>query len=275
MGLLEEIAAQKRRAEFVDALYLATLNGDLERARAVLEPQLTTGAPAGEDDENASEIEVPEWSFEDAFGWTPLHCAAAQGSSELVTLFLDAGLPVDIWHKKNAQRALHRASDEGHAGVISLLVERGAAVNAIGIDGATALHHACAAGHVEAIRALLTCEGIRVNARTLHRHTPLMAAAMRGHDAAIRELLSDGRARIDARDQNGWSALHHAVSAPERALEAAAELIRAGADRSLQSIGSRPVFAVGAGQALLSAVDELLAAEAAAAAPEAAPEAAS
>ncbi|KAL8838838.1 MAG: hypothetical protein Q9170_001960 [Blastenia crenularia] len=74
-------------------------------------------------------------------GWSPLLCAASNGSTECIDWLLQAGCIVS-GTAKNESTALHLASQYASSRSVQLLLDRGSNVNAVTQDGSTALHNA-------------------------------------------------------------------------------------------------------------------------------------
>ncbi len=65
----------------------------------------------------------------DRDGYTPLACAARQGSLACARLLLEAGALPDLAESHSKWTPLMRAAEQGHAEVVRLLAEKGADVN--------------------------------------------------------------------------------------------------------------------------------------------------
>uniref|UniRef100_A0A8C1N7W8 Caskin-2 n=1 Tax=Cyprinus carpio TaxID=7962 RepID=A0A8C1N7W8_CYPCA len=177
-----------------------------------------------------------------------LHHAALTGTTELLSLLLEAQAVVDI-KDSNGMRPLHYAAWQGKADSVLMLLRSGAAVNNASHDGQIPLHLAAQYGHYEVSEMLLqhqsnpcilnkakktpldlACEFGRVKVAQLllssnmvasllegdrkdgsdsNCNTPLHLAARNGHKDIIRLLLKAG---IDInRTTKAGTALHEAA----------------------------------------------------------------
>jgi Ankyrin repeats (3 copies)/Ankyrin repeats (many copies) len=123
---------------------------------------------------------------------TPLHKAAASGSTDVAKLLLDHGAKVDARDFLGAT-PLSWAATGGHKNVATLLLARGALVNArtradetsVHPAAETPLHLAAASGNKEMV-ALLLARGADVNARNGDGQTPLEEMQASSLDAATK-----------------------------------------------------------------------------------------
>uniref|UniRef100_A0A671KA54 CASK interacting protein 2 n=1 Tax=Sinocyclocheilus anshuiensis TaxID=1608454 RepID=A0A671KA54_9TELE len=187
-------------------------------------------------------------NYQDPDGFSALHHAALTGTTELLSLLLDAQAVVDI-KDSNGMRPLHYAAWQGKADSVLMLLRSGAAVNNASHDGQIPLHLAAQYGHYEVSEMLLqhqsnpcilnkakktpldlACEFGRVKVAQLllssnmvasllegdrkdgsdsNCNTPLHLAARNGHKDVIRLLLKAG---IDInRTTKAGTALHEAA----------------------------------------------------------------
>jgi ankyrin repeat protein len=86
---------------------------------------------------------------------------------------------------------LHRAAAAGHVSVIEQLISHGASVSAEDFRGAQPLHFACLCGHVDAAHSLLSA-GADCHAAARGGLTPATAATIEGHVDVLRLLKSLG-----------------------------------------------------------------------------------
>ncbi|XP_051889156.1 caskin-2-like isoform X2 [Pristis pectinata] len=93
-------------------------------------------------------------NYQDSDGFSALHHAALSGSTELISLLLEAQAMVDI-KDSNGMRPLHYAAWQGKVEPVRLLLRAGAAVNLASQDGQIPLHLAAQYGHYEVSEMLL------------------------------------------------------------------------------------------------------------------------
>lgn len=205
-------------------------------------------------------------------GTTALHWAARWGDLETATLLLGAGANPMAANRDGAT-PMFLASENGNAPMLAKLLQAGANVNAPVLPhGETALMMASRSGHLDAVAVLLD-HTANVNAReNLRGTTALMWAAEQDHAGVVHLLIAHG-AKIDAQSKiftalrrrglgfapviataggtarplpeapikGGLTALTFA--AREGALDAARELIAAGANvNQVSADGSSPLL---------------------------------
>ncbi|KAJ8363644.1 hypothetical protein SKAU_G00124750 [Synaphobranchus kaupii] len=187
-------------------------------------------------------------NYQDSDGFSALHHAALTGTTELISLLLEAQATVDI-KDSNGMRPLHYAAWQGKADSVLMLLRSGASVNGSSHDGQIPLHLAAQYGHYEVSEMLLqhqsnpcminkakktpldlACEfgrlkvaqlllssnmivalleGERRDGSDSSFNTPLHLAARNGHKDIIRLLLKAG---IDInRATKAGTALHEAA----------------------------------------------------------------
>jgi ankyrin repeat protein len=96
----------------------------------------------------------------DRHGWTVLHCGAANGQLDCVSLALELGADVNS-RNHIGSTPLHNASSNNHVDVVRMLLDAGASINATHDFICTPLYNAMHNGHVEVWR-LLVDRGARV-----------------------------------------------------------------------------------------------------------------
>jgi ankyrin repeat protein len=82
---------------------------------------------------------INDQEYRDMINQTPIIVAAQHGCTDIVRLFLEAGIK-DINHKNDqGESALLAAAQEGHKQVVQILLDAGADINQPNSDGETAL----------------------------------------------------------------------------------------------------------------------------------------
>jgi serine/threonine-protein phosphatase 6 regulatory ankyrin repeat subunit B len=148
-----------------------------------------------------------------ARGWgevTPMHAAAAEGHTNILSLLLDHGVDVDLQGGVNGATPLQRALWNGKLEAGQYLLHRGADINARNQDNWTALFCAVFEGHVEFARMLLK-RGAVVDDRATDGKTPLHWAVITNSIQAMRLLLEHG-ADVNVRNKKGNTPFQLAVS---------------------------------------------------------------
>ncbi|XP_064858733.1 caskin-2-like isoform X2 [Oncorhynchus nerka] len=93
-------------------------------------------------------------NYQDLDGFSALHHAALTGTTELLSLLLEAQATVDI-KDINGMRPLHYAAWQGKADSVLLLLRAGASVNTLSQDGHIPLHLSAQYGHYQVSEMLL------------------------------------------------------------------------------------------------------------------------
>ncbi|XP_016401565.1 caskin-2-like isoform X2 [Sinocyclocheilus rhinocerous] len=217
-------------------LLLAVKNGDLPLAHKLLAKIKTNR------NKLLGSTKRLNVNYQDQEGFSALHHAALTGTTDLLSLLLEAQATVDI-KDSNGMRPLHYAAWQGKADSVLMLLRAGASVNGASQDGQIPLHLAAQYGHYEVSEMLLqhqsnpctvnkakktpldlACEFGRLKVTQLllssnmvvallegnsRDNTPLHLAARNGHKDIIRLLLKAG---IDInRTTKSGTALHEAA----------------------------------------------------------------
>ncbi|XP_050980956.1 caskin-2 isoform X1 [Labeo rohita] len=217
-------------------LLLAVKNGDLPLAHKLLAKIKTNR------NKLLGSTKRLNVNYQDQDGFSALHHAALTGTTDLLSLLLEAQATVDI-KDSNGMRPLHYAAWQGKADSVLMLLRAGASVNGASQDGQIPLHLAAQYGHYEVSEMLLqhqsnpctvnkakktpldlACEFGRLKVTQLllssnmvvallegngRDNTPLHLAARNGHKDIIRLLLKAG---IDInRTTKSGTALHEAA----------------------------------------------------------------
>ncbi|XP_071257215.1 caskin-2-like isoform X5 [Salvelinus alpinus] len=209
-------------------------------------------------------------NYQDGDGFSALHHAALTGTTDLLSVLLEAQATVDI-KDRNGMRPLHYAAWQGKADSVLMLLRAGAGVNVVSQDGHIPLHLAAQYGHYDVSEMLLqhqsnpclinktkktpldlACEFGRVKVAQLLLssnmvvallegnskepadsgfNTPLHLAARNGHKDIIRLLLKAG---IDInRATKAGTALHEASLYGKT--EVVRQLLEAGIDVNIRN----------------------------------------
>ncbi|KAK3552931.1 hypothetical protein QTP86_029140 [Hemibagrus guttatus] len=96
----------------------------------------------------------PNINYQDPEGFSALHHAALTGTTNLLSLLLEAHATVDI-KDSNGMRPLHYAAWQGKTDSVLLLLRAGASVNGPSQDGQIPLHLAAQYGHYDVSEILL------------------------------------------------------------------------------------------------------------------------
>ena len=145
---------------------------------------------------------------------TCLHLAAQEGHSELVTLFLTKGWPVDVKDRLH-NTPLHLACYRGHANVVQILLRKQANPMLGDTAGRKAIHYACSALTSEALLALLNFNRSVLSSTDNTGRGPfhyLVHNTSPNGAELLRTLLGAGGS-VDQRDSEGRTALHYACEA--------------------------------------------------------------
>lgn len=177
-----------------------------------------------------------------SFGATPLHAAAAHGSTAVIKILLKASSRV-MARDYEGKTPLHYATrgwinSSRHSGdPITLLIQSGANVNAKDESGKTALQNAVSNCEVSMVRKLLHY-GADPNVKDASSYTPLHLAAMQWSSSAqmVKVLLKYG-ARINAKTDDGLTPLHLASQMGN--LDAVRALLNNGASISIKSTSNK------------------------------------
>jgi ankyrin repeat protein len=181
----------------VTPLWLACINHDHE----LVEKLLQAGA-----DPDAQRIT----------GETVLMRCAQTGTVNAVDILLNYGADVNKSESRKGQTALMWAAAGGHSKVVRSLLEHGAKVSSRSNNNFTPLLFSGRSGDVKSAQLLLDA-GADPNEATLTTGNSLVIASAGGHEELALFLLSKG-ADPNAMDENGITALHHAVQSGLAAL---------------------------------------------------------
>ncbi len=176
-------------------------------------------------------------------GWTPLHSAAAKGSTNVIELLLkrkapvnaisQSGTPLDLAKnykqpvaaamlqakrgREGREVSIHMAAAKGDSIALQAFLRRGVKVNTPGpLHKSTPLHWAAGAGKINTMEVLISL-GANVDALSNSNATPLHQAALRNRLEAVKLLIrsnadlnnqnKSGHTPLDYATANGWTDL--------------------------------------------------------------------
>ena len=183
-------------------------------------------------------------------GFTALHYACKyHGSPEVLSCLINNGADVDAHSSFNHNNHIFLLPSEngyadsgkgvtpliiaaggGHLSVVTFLINEGADVSLPDYYGRTALHFAVGSSDnsCEILRCLIE-NGADINKGRNDKQTPLMVAAENGQVSVATFLIEHG-ADVELQDEDGNTALHHALFDPDVSCEILSCLIGSGAD---------------------------------------------
>ena len=136
-----------------------------------------------------------------------LLAAAEGGDVSLVTLYLDAGVPIDCMDA-GGRTPLHLSCRQGHLEIARLLLGRGSnAIDEKDGRGNTPFLYACWGGHVEIARLLLDRGSPAIDEKGGDGDTPLHGACSEGKLEIVTLLLDRGSNAIDEKNGLGFTPL--------------------------------------------------------------------
>ena len=163
----------------------------------------------------------------------PLVLEAGRLTETIAACLVYTPLSAEEQQALDAQLFCAAASAAGEAAKVELLAGEGANVEARKF-GQPVVVVAARKGHTERVEVLLRL-GCDPNARDPAYGSTALVEAARGHGGVVGALLKHGGAELDAVDNDGRTALMHAVANGRAAI--AAQLVEAGADATLRATG--------------------------------------
>ena len=134
--------------------------------------------------------------------------AAKEDDASLVTLFLDAGVPIDCVDRLGST-SLHLSCSYGRLEIATLLLDRGStAIDEKTGNGDTPLHLSCSGGHLEIATLLLDRGSDAIDEKDGSGEAPFFLSCRGEHSEIATLLLDRGSTAIDEKDGNGWTPLH-------------------------------------------------------------------
>ncbi|XP_033732061.1 uncharacterized protein LOC117321665 [Pecten maximus] len=159
------------------------------------------------------------------------HLAAFNGHTELVRLYLNTGIDVNLLNSKNDSAVLW-AARWGHNATVSLLLENNADANIENDKKSTALHWAVRYEQANTVKLLLKKGNVNPNhIRSMGLVAPLVLSSAIGNNRIVKLLLTNG-ADVNIVIRGGECALHYA--AKEGHIKVVKTLLRYGADINMQ-----------------------------------------
>ena len=170
-------------------------------------------------------------------GWTPLHSAAAKGSTNVIALLLkrrapvnaisQSGTPLDLAKgyqqpaaaellqarrgRAGREVSIHMAAAKGDAIAVQAFLRRGVKVDIPGpLHQSTPLHWAGGAGKVNTMEVLISL-GADVDALSDSDATPLHQAVLHNRPEAVK-LLIRGNAGLNSQNKSGYTPLDYATA---------------------------------------------------------------
>jgi len=212
-----EYPVQLRRdiANVKSPLHLAAANGNVNEVKRLL-------------------YDCADVNAKDKTGNIPLHIAASHKQAEIVKLFLDAGVDINVWTNEFSPKTpLHIAAEHGSLEVAKVLIAYGADVNSTDKFGRTPLHSAAEHGAVKIVQLLLS-NGSDVNTKKQRSVQPLHLAVDQGNFEAVKILLANG-ANVNADAGFGRTSLYSAAKHGD--IDIVKLLLANGANTNVNNVG--------------------------------------
>lgn len=215
------------------------MNRCLRWGAALLIVAMTASPLLADADEAKRKLAELQLQYDEAtFLWV-----VKEGRTDLVRLFLEAGMGPNLSDPNSGFTILMLASNMGRAEVADALIAAGADVNARDNTGSTALLTAAVMGHAATVQALMKYRPDANITEPEQQFTPLhliIRAAQPGYLDAVKALISGG-ANVDAKDSKGATPLLLAASRCENS-PVVALLVQSKADvNAKDAYGSSPL----------------------------------
>lgn len=163
-------------------------------------------------------------------GRFPIHWACSSNSLQIVELLMQQkNFDPDVQDDSGWTPLMIAASVKDAEKVVDLLLARDADVNEKNNAGQTVLHFVASKNNLDLARKLLErSPAASARVRDRRGQYALHRAAAVGSTPMVELLLGKGKSPLNATDQNGYTALHHAVA--EGHGDTAVALLKAGAE---------------------------------------------
>ncbi|KAJ5713968.1 uncharacterized protein N7483_011149 [Penicillium malachiteum] len=169
----------------------------------------------------------------------PIHWAVAYNRLPIVELLVAVkNFDPDVEDGSGWTPLMIAASLKDAAGdpIIDLLLRKGADVTVKSSSGQNALHFAASKANISTVRTLIANK-CSARVKDIRGQLPLHRAAATGSVPILKTLLEEGKSPVNATDNDGFTALHHAVS--EGHGDAAILLLKSGAQADKRDIDGK------------------------------------
>ncbi|KAJ5691176.1 proteasome regulatory particle subunit (Nas6) [Penicillium malachiteum] len=169
----------------------------------------------------------------------PIHWAVAYNRLPIVELLVAVkNFDPDVEDGSGWTPLMIAASLKDAAGdpIIDLLLRKGADVTVKSSSGQNALHFAASKANISTVRTLITNK-CSARVKDVRGQLPLHRAAATGSVPILKALLEEGKSPVNATDNDGYTALHHAIS--EGHGDAAILLLKSGAEPDKRDIDGK------------------------------------
>ncbi|KAJ5677856.1 uncharacterized protein N7477_003489 [Penicillium maclennaniae] len=174
----------------------------------------------------------------------PIHWAVAYNRYSIVEMLVGVkNFDPDVEDGSNWTPLMIAASLKAAEGdkIIDLLLRKGADVSVKSSSGQNALHFASSKGNLSTVRTLLANK-CSARVKDVRGQLPLHRAAAVGSVPILKALLEEGKSPVNATDNDGMTALHHAIS--EGHGDAAILLLKSGAEPEKRDADGRLAIAL-------------------------------
>jgi len=141
---------------------------------------------------------------------SPLHCAAKHGNTELLKIFLNAGVTLPQVKDVSSTTLLHCAARGAHTETVKFLLSQREDIQAKDQWGRTPLHSAASGGHIEIVKLFHNHDERSLHTQDNGGATPLHYAAWLHNTETVEFLLEVGTSLL-VTDHNGKTPLLYAT----------------------------------------------------------------